>query len=343
MEIKLTKTQKEQFEQVHRIEHDRRVADRIKAVLLSSEGWNNRQIAQALRIHEITVATHLSDFVNLEKLKPENGGSESKMDSIQTAELISYLEDNTFTKSSQIRDYIFFKYKISYSLQGIYNWLIGHEFSYKKPKEVPAKADPAAQKEFIKLYENLKKKAKKKSEPILFIDSVHPTMATKIAYGWIRTGTDKPIKTTASRTRVNISGAIDLKEMKVISQDFETINGATTVAFLTQVKNNYEPKKTIHIILDNSGYHRSNEVKEFVKKNGIKLHFLPPYSPNLNPIERLWKLMNEQVRNNYFFSSPTEFRHKLNDFLTKIIPEIPDVLRQRINDKFHVVGLASSG
>ena len=54
------------------------MCDRIKAVLLKSEGWTNRTIAQALRIHEETVRQHLTDWITDEKLKPENGGSSSK-------------------------------------------------------------------------------------------------------------------------------------------------------------------------------------------------------------------------------------------------------------------------
>jgi transposase len=165
-------------------------------------------------------------------------------------------------------------------------------------------------------------------------------MATKIAYGWIRKGQNKPIKTTASKTRINLSGAIDLKETKVIFNTFETIDGASTVDFLKQVRNSYPQKKKIHIILDNSSYHRSDIVKKFCENNKIKLHFLPTYSPNLNPIERLWKLMNERVRNNYFFSSPTEFRQKINGFFTEIIPSIPDALQSRISDRFQVVSSA---
>jgi DNA-binding NarL/FixJ family response regulator len=118
MQINLDQIKKSELELNHKSERDGRVRDRIKAVLLNSEGWTNRQIAQALRIDEETIFTHLAEFVNLEKLKPENGGSESKLDAIQTSELIFYLEENTFTKSSQIRDYIFFKYQISYSTQG---------------------------------------------------------------------------------------------------------------------------------------------------------------------------------------------------------------------------------
>ncbi len=75
MKMVLTPEQKQQLEQMHGTERDSRVCDRIKAVLLASEGWSQVMISQALRIHESTVARHLSDYVLSEKLKPENGGS----------------------------------------------------------------------------------------------------------------------------------------------------------------------------------------------------------------------------------------------------------------------------
>ena len=53
---------KDELEQRHRGERDGRVRDRIKAVLLKSEGWKDRAIAQALRIHEETVRQHLADW-----------------------------------------------------------------------------------------------------------------------------------------------------------------------------------------------------------------------------------------------------------------------------------------
>ncbi len=62
---------------MHNTERDRRICNRIKVVLLASEGWNPTMISQALRIHESTVARHLSDYVLFEKLKPGNGGTES--------------------------------------------------------------------------------------------------------------------------------------------------------------------------------------------------------------------------------------------------------------------------
>ena len=56
-------------------------------------------------------------------------------------------------------------------------------------------------------------------------------------------------------------------------------------------------------MLDGAGYHRSQEVKDKAVELGITLHYLPAYSPNLNPIERLWKVMNEHARNNKYFVS----------------------------------------
>ena len=63
MKITLTPQQEQQLELMHDTERDRRVCDRIKAILLASEGWSQAMISQALRIHESTVARHLSDYV----------------------------------------------------------------------------------------------------------------------------------------------------------------------------------------------------------------------------------------------------------------------------------------
>ena len=61
------------------------------------------------------------------------------------------------------------------------------------------------------------------------------------------------------------------------------------------------------------------------------------YSPNLNPIERLWKVMNEQVRNNRFFKSAKDFRSEINRFFEEILPGIGDSLSSRINDNFQLL------
>jgi transposase len=338
----LSQEQIDDLELRHRYEGNKRVADRIKAVLLKNEGWKNKAIAQALRIHEETVRSYIMDWINHEKLAPENGGSYSKLNESQSRELESHLEDTTYTRVMDICAYIEKKYGIRYTVSGLTKWLHKHNFSYKEPKRVPAKADVKKQEEFIEKYIALVLDTPS-NEPILFMDSAHPTMATKVVCGWIRKGVDKPIAQTASRTRVNVMGAIELTSMNIVSCHPDYVNAETTIAFFEQLKEAYPLAPKLHIILDQSGYHKSIAVQEEASKKNIVLHYLPPYSPNLNPIERLWKVMNEQVRNNVFFTSAKQFRDTIVDFFKTYIPKIAQFLRSRINDNFQTINPVPSG
>lgn len=74
----------------------------------------------------------------------------------------------------------------------------------------------------------------------------------------------------------------------------------------------------------------------------IELHYLPPYSPNLNPIERLWKVMNKEVRNNRYFGTAKEFREEILAFFRERLPALAGALSRRINDNFQTLEKASS-
>jgi len=165
----------------------------------------------------------------------ESGGSSSKLNEDQTQELIAYLEENTYTKVIDICFYLQNKYEIKYTLAGMTSWLKQHDFSYKKPKGRPAKADSRQQAAFIAQYEELKK-TKGQNEPVVLMDGVHPTMATKISYGWIRKGKDKLIATTASRTRMNIVGSINLETMEVQVKEYPTLNCESIIDYWKELK-----------------------------------------------------------------------------------------------------------
>ena len=338
----LTDEQKNDLELLHRYEKDGRIRDRIKAVLLKNEGWKNQAIAQALRIHEETVRDHITNWTSDKKLKPENGGSFSKLNKDQSQSLERHLEVTTYTKVIDICVFVETEIGVHFTVSGMTKWLKNHGFSYKRPKEVPAKADLEKQEQFIESYLTLVDETPV-NEPILFMDSTHPTMATKVVCGWIKKGINKPIAQTASRTRVNVMGAIELSSMKVVSNLPEYVNAETTVAFFDQLKGTYPDAPKIHIILDQSGYHRSQLVKDSALEKNIELHYLPPYSPNLNPIERLWKVMNERVRNNSFFPSAKIFRNAISEFFGTTIEQIAQSLRGRINDDFQTIKPAPSG
>jgi len=341
MQIILTSLEKEDLEKRHKRERDRRIADRIKAVLLHCEGWSQLEISQALRIRPETVHEHLECYKRSQKLVPENGGSAGRLNPVQTEDLISHLEEHTYVKVGEICAFVKERYQVDFTISGMNSWLHRHNFSYKQPKATPAKADCEKQSAFIKEYKMLLKTTSE-DEPIEFGDGVHPTMATKITYGWIRTGVDKPIATTASRTRLNLMGSINLESMKVTLNAYETIDSAAMKKHFAALRDKYPKAPKIHLILDQGPYNKSFETKEAAKGYGIILHYLPPYSPNLNPIERLWKVMNEYVRNNRFFESAKEFRKEIMDFFEITWPQISQSMTSRINDNFQIIKQASS-
>ena len=329
----LTNIEREVLKKQHRQEKNRRVADRIKAILLSDKGWTYRQIAEALLIDEQTIGCHVDEYKKNQKLTLSSGGSMGKLSWMQSGELVNHLERITYLKITDIIAYIQGTYGVSYTVQGMTSWMHTHGFSFKKPKGTPAKADHLKQKAFIQAYAKLLK-ATPEDEPILFGDGVHPTMATKITYGWIRTGVNKPIATTASRTRMNLMGALNLESMQIIIDSYETINSETMVKYFDHLKEAYPKAPKIHLILDQGPYNISVVTQEAAKKRGIYLHYLPPYSPNLNPIERLWKVMNEHVRNNKVFDSANQFRQKILNFFKVTWPSIAMSYVDRINDNF---------
>lgn len=334
MKIILTDSQKQSLEDMHGKSRDKRVCDRIKAVLLASEGWTQRMIAQALRIHESSVKRHLDDYIELNKLKPENGGSESHLSEAQTLELIQYLTDVTYHHTHQIIAHVEAVYGIKYTVPGMNKWLHRNGFSYKKRKGVPHQFNEHEQDAFIKEYEALKAN-KAPDDVILFMDAVHPTQATKITSGWIRKGVDKVIETTGSRTRLNIIGALNLSDISntIVSYN-DTINKESIARFLMGLREHYPLEQRIHLILDGAAYHRANLVKDVAWIYNIQLHYLPPYSPNLNPIERLWKVMNEQARNDVYFATKRDFVSAIKNFFSNTLPQIAGSLVTRLTDNF---------
>ena len=126
------------------------------------------------------------------------------------------------------------------------------------------------------------------------MDGVHPLHNSQPAYGWIKKGKEQVLKSNTGRMRVNLNGAYNIENHKAIIREDESINSQSTIALLEQMLKE-QPLGMLYIILDNAKYYRSQLVKDFlIKTKEYKFVFLPPYSPNLNLIERLWKFFKKK-------------------------------------------------
>lgn len=275
MKIMLSPEEKKALEIQHHQEKNHRKADRIKAVLLRDDGWPLSKIAQALRLHNDTVSHYITDYLKHQNLDFNYKGSTERLTDEQSAQLSKHLEETLYTKVVEIIAYVVDTFGVTYTVSGMTDWLRKHKFTYKSPKGRPSKADINKQKECVEIYQQLKELSLSNDEPVLFTDGVHPSMQTKVSYGWIKKGEDKEIPTTASRTRVNILGAINLNDMKAVTMDCgKTINSQSIIHLFDSIKKEYLDKKAVHLILDQAGYNKSSEVREHAFKLGI--HLRPP-------------------------------------------------------------------
>jgi len=152
----LSEAERNTLKTQHRMERDKRVCDRIKAVLLYDKGWNFKKIAEVLLLSDVTVGQHIQDYQASQKLKPENGGSVSKLDDQQTKSLLEHLQKHTYLYTKDIIAYVQATFGLLYTVPGMTSWLKIHGFSYKKPAVVPGKANREAQEQWIKEYIELK-------------------------------------------------------------------------------------------------------------------------------------------------------------------------------------------
>jgi transposase len=132
---------------------------------------------------------------------------------------------------------------------------------------------------------------------------------------------------------------ICLNGYKVVTTQAESVDSDSIAGFFCELRKRHPGKEKIHIILDQAPYHRDEDLQIFAKSLGIILHYLPPYSPNLNPVERLWKIMHEHVTYNKYYETFQDFNDAVLDFFRNIGRK-KCLLRSRINDNFQTLDLA---
>jgi transposase len=326
----------------HKRERDKRICDRIKAVLLYDKGWSVGQIAEALLISDDTVRAHIAEYQEMRKLKPESGGSAEKLSLEQSAQLEQHLQTHTYLYVKDIAAYVLTTFAVEYTVHGLRFWLRRHGFSYKKPAVVPGKANREQQEKWLVAYEKLRQEIPQ-DETITFMDGVHPTHNVQPAYGWIKIGVRKEIAANTGRMRLNLSGIIDVISHKVLVKEDQTLNAESTIHFFKNIEKAYPTMKKVHVFCDNAPYYRNARVRQYLETSKISLHFLPPYSPNLNPIERLWKWMKERVIYNTYYSDFEDFRLSvLGFFKTLASLDAASLLgqefRSRVRDRFSPIG-----
>lgn len=311
---------------------------RIFAILGFDEGQSIEELAETLRLSRFTIEDYLKEYNSDDKTKNDpRGGSSSKLNENEANQLEQHLSETTYLKVKDIVSYARGKFGKEYSRTGMTAWLKDRGFTFKRPEKIPGKIDPAKQAQFIEKYKGLKNSLRPRDE-LYFLDAVHPEYQSQAVSGWIKKGECKTLQTTGKQHRLHFTGALSLKKMNLVIREYKTIDADSMIDFFKALEQ--ESRATIlHVILDNAKAHKNDKLNEFLKTSKIRLHYLPPYSPNLNPIERLWKIFRETTLYNRFFPTCWEFFEVVRAFFADKVHKIKRQLARRISDNFQVIKL----
>lgn len=336
--LRISPGQKANLEAKLKRAHEASERNRLCVVLGHDDGLSIDELAKALRVSHATVCNYLKDYESEQKTDHDpKGGGRLKLSKEQSDSLLQHLSETTYLKVRQIRAYVEKKYAVTYSRSGMTAWLQEHGFVYKRPKKVPGKLDPQKQTEFIQEYAALKANLKS-DEEIYFVDAVHPEHQSQAVCGWIKKGVQKTLQSTGKQLRLHLTGALRLTGMKIFTREYETVDADAMLDFFKTLEQESDAS-TIYVILDNARSNKNKKLEEFLQTSRIKTRYLPPYSPNLNPIERLWKIMRETKLYNRYFESSIDFFREVRSFFKDDIPKMAPTWVSRINDKFETIKL----
>ena len=281
---------------------DKRIANRLSALLWANDGRSQQDIADLLGVTARQVRKWLRCFRlhGLDALCTLGlRGDPGKLRPAQIERLKDEVATGRFLTAQHICDWVQESFRVRYSPRGMRNLLHRIGVSYHKASGFFWKADPDKQEAFLRTYEWQKRQADGQKTRRYFVDGCHPVWGVELLYCcWLLVGQRLLVGVGGGRKRLNILGAYcpDDQEYLDLRLTRDNINGQQFVNLLRQLRASHPHTERFILYLDNARYYHAEVVKEWLARHPeFQLEPLPAYSPNLNLIERLWKFLRKKA------------------------------------------------
>lgn len=160
-------------------------------------------------------------------------------------------------------------------------------------------------------------------EEVFYEDEVDIHLNPRIGRDWMLPGTQKTVLTPGQNQKHYLAGALHPRTGQVLWVGNGRKNSYLFLLLLRRLREAFPHAPKLHLILDNYSVHSSRLVKRALTEEfqgGIVLHFLPPYSPDHNRIERLWRELHANVTRNHRCRTLPELLGRVDQFLHRVSP-----------------------
>lgn len=159
------------------------------------------------------------------------------------------------------------------------------------------------------------------NEVVVYEDEVDIHLNPKIGLDWMNRGEQKHVKTPGQNAKAYVAGALDAHTRHLVWVGREYKNSELFIDLLVALDAHYVDAELIHVVLDNYSIHKSGKARQaLLAFPRLKLLFLPPYCPDDNLIERLWRDLHANVTRNHSHSQLSDLCHEVGLFLNHASP-----------------------
>jgi transposase len=311
----------------------------LLAILAVMDGQNFAEVALVLRVHEKTVAAWVGLFCcygtkGAPRKKPT--GRPPKLTPTQKEALALLIDEGPVKagfsgacwRSPMIQQLIYDRFGLFYNVFYIAQLLKNLGFSYQKAAFVSAHLDAGKRHTWCTTtWPQILRLTHERKALLLFGDEASFPQWGTLTYTWARRGQQPKVQTSGRRKGYKVFGLIEYFTGRLFYQGQEgRLNSATYITFLTRVLEH--TTQDIVLIQDGAKYHTSAETKAFFAQQTARLQVfqLPTYSPDYNPIEKLWKKLKQQDTHLHYFPTFEALTEKVEQALLKFAHAPAEVL-----------------
>ncbi len=311
---------------------------KLLVIYLKALNLPHYEIARIARVSDDSVTRYIVAYSKggLDEICKSNMHKPKSALAPHIEEIKNYFKKNPPNTVSQASHEIHKLTQIKLSLSGCREFLINHlGMKCRKVGTIPSKADPDRQEEFLKKdIEPLLKEEQEGKRKVFFVDAAHFVMGAFPTMIWCFQRVF--LRSSSGRKRYNVLGAYSLKGEDLILETNDAYINADSILNLIDKIIKIHPDKPVSLVMDNAKYQKCIKVSEAIKGTNISILFLPPYSPNLNLIERLWKFVKKQCLYNKYYEDFSKFKKGINDCLLEVGGKFKEDIKSLITPNFQL-------
>lgn len=327
--VSLSRAERKRVMDGYRRHADPDVRRRCQIVLLLDDGRSWSQIVQFLYCSTRTIDRWQKRFKQggVDALFKEHRGRRSPFASYLITWVVTWVttkwpRDFGFVRSRwtcECLSTLLFQFaSVEVSCETVRRWLHRENLVWRRPRPVVGPQDPQRAVVLRKLRQLLKNLPD--DEIAVFQDEVDVNTNPKIGSMWMRKGEQAEVITPGNNEKRYLAGSLNWRTGDLIVTEGAKGEGRNSQLFirhLEELRTRLRCYRKIRVICDNATFHDSKAVREYLAEHGdrIVIHFLPKYSPDLNPIERIWWHLHEEITRNHRCRSMDELLDRVFEWL----------------------------